>query len=109
MMKRGGGLLGGGLEGGKTTSDHSGTDNEPTEHSLLGEVLSEGRFRDGPEEDRAEGVEHETGDDGLLVTVFLEDPSGYGGVCEVSDTEVGDLETGGLEFGDIEDVLGVAG
>lgn len=97
--------VGGSLEGGETTGDDQSTGEEPT---VRGEpVVEAGEVSSRPEEDRAEGVEAQSHDDGELVSLSLEDLCGDWREEEVSTAKVHDLETGGLQPADLQDILEV--
>ena len=89
------------LEGGETTSNDSSADNESSEDgarvSRADRVVS-----DRPEEDSTKRVESETGDDGDLVALSLQNLGSDRRVSEVTDTEVSSLKTGRLSLGDAE-------
>jgi hypothetical protein len=57
---------------------------------------------DRPEEDSTKRVESETGDDGDLVALSLQNLGSDRRVSEVTDTEVSSLKTGRLSLGDAE-------
>lgn len=82
--------VGGDLEGGETTSNDGGADDE-TGKDTLGVVGTDGEVGNRPEEDSAERVESETGNDGDLVALSLQNFGSDGRVCEVTNTKVSSL------------------
>jgi len=98
--------VGGDFKSGETASNHSGADNETgKDGARVG--CTDREVCDRPEEDSTERVETETGNDGDLVSLSLQDFGSDGRVCKVTNTKVGGLKTGRLSSRDLENVLEV--
>jgi hypothetical protein len=80
--------VGGDFKSGETASNHSGADNETgKDGARVG--CTDREVCDRPEENSTERVETETGDNGDLVSLSLQDFGSDGRVCKVTNTKVG--------------------